>query len=203
MTVRIYSFSKCCELLRDVLALQPDTATDRSVAFLMTSPTERSSRGWRNDEEETGTGRQEPSVTSGKQANSLLCSRVIFTAGNLLKIHTRHPLDFSPISHLKYCHYFMNVCPLSPPTHACVPYLAHIGALEAVQSSASFLFSLKQPRRVLRLLLSPSERPPQTGCASWFGHGSCLRGVAFSFQLQQRDLSPLAGPWRLPLPPQF
>lgn len=87
----------------------------------MTSPTERSSRGWTNDDEETGAGRQEPSVTSGKQATALLCSRVVFTAGNWFQIHTRPSLDFSPVSHLKYCHSFLNVCPLSPPTHACVP----------------------------------------------------------------------------------
>lgn len=58
VTVRIYSFSKCCKLLRDVRVLQPDSATDRSVAFLVTSPTERS---WvtSNDDDDAGTGRQE------------------------------------------------------------------------------------------------------------------------------------------------
>lgn len=100
MTARIYSFSKRWEHLRDVRALQPDTTTDRSVAFLMTSPAERSSRRWTNDDKETDTGKQEPSVISGKQANSL-CPL----------------LDCPPIS----CHSFLKVCPLSPPSHTCVP----------------------------------------------------------------------------------
>lgn len=56
-------------------------------------------------------------MISGKQANSLLCSRVIFTPGDLFNIYANPLLDFPPIS----CHSFLKVYPLSPSSHTCVP----------------------------------------------------------------------------------